>query len=148
MGFNCLKATTTSRRQLTFYHSVARNYWYSFYQPPKDERLSRPWSHPVVLNMDPLDWESSALTTRPLLHKNIWFMHIINMHFKTLRKTVIVPVILLLFSCSVTYISIFPSSKSVWLENFTLNITLENLIVDILAKEMNGLSRSFIICCW
>ena len=35
------------------------------YQPRKDERLSRPWSHPVVLNMGPLDWESSALTTRP-----------------------------------------------------------------------------------
>ena len=34
-----------------------------FYRPRKDERLSRPWSHPVVLNMRPLDWESSALTT-------------------------------------------------------------------------------------
>ena len=50
MGFNCLKATATSRRQFTFYHSVPRNYWYSFYRPCKDERLSRPWSHPVVLN--------------------------------------------------------------------------------------------------
>ena len=69
MGFNCLKATATSRRQFTFYHSVPRNYWYSFYRPRKNERLSRPWSHPVVLNMWPLDWESSALTTRPLLHK-------------------------------------------------------------------------------
>ena len=39
---------------------------YSFYQPRKDERLSQPWSHPVVLNMGPLDWESSALTTGPL----------------------------------------------------------------------------------
>ena len=29
----------------------------------KDERLSEPWSHPVVLNTEPLDWESSALTT-------------------------------------------------------------------------------------
>ena len=37
------------------------------YQPQKDERLSWPWSHPVVLNTGPLDWESSALTTRPLL---------------------------------------------------------------------------------
>ena len=27
---------------------------YSFYQPQKDERLSRPWSHPVVLNTGPL----------------------------------------------------------------------------------------------
>ena len=60
--------TATSRRQFTFYHSVPRNSWYSFYRPRKDERLSRPWSHPVVLNMGPLDWENSALTTRPLLH--------------------------------------------------------------------------------
>ena len=28
----------------------------------KDERLSRPWSHQVVLNTGPLHWESSALT--------------------------------------------------------------------------------------
>ena len=34
----------------------------------KDERLSRPWSDPVVLNTGPLDWEFSTLTTRPLLH--------------------------------------------------------------------------------
>ena len=65
MGFNCLKATATSRRQFTFYHSVPRNSWYSFYQPRKDERLSRRWSHPVVLNTGLLDWESRALTTRP-----------------------------------------------------------------------------------
>ena len=25
--------------------------------------MSQPWSHPVVLNMGLLDWESSALTT-------------------------------------------------------------------------------------
>ena len=67
MRFNCLKATTTSRRQFTFCHSVPRNSWYSFYQPRKDERLSWPWSHPVVLYMGLLDWESSALTTRSLL---------------------------------------------------------------------------------
>ena len=66
--FNCLKATATSKRQFTFYHSVPRNSWYSFYRPRKDERLSRPWSDPVVLSTEPLDWESSALTTRPLLH--------------------------------------------------------------------------------
>ena len=40
----------------------------------KDERLSRPWNHPVVLNMGPLDWESNTLTTRPLLHKNKNFL--------------------------------------------------------------------------
>ena len=71
IGFNCLKATATSRRQFTFYHSVPRNSWYSFYRPQKDERLSRPWSHPVVLSTGPLDWQSSALTTRPLLHCSI-----------------------------------------------------------------------------
>ena len=32
----------------------------------KDERLHSPWSQPVVLNLGPLDWESSTLTTRPL----------------------------------------------------------------------------------
>ena len=70
MGFNYLKAAATSRRQFTFYHSVPTNSWCSFYRPQKDEGLSRPWSHPVVfLNTGPLDWESSALTTTPLLHE-------------------------------------------------------------------------------
>ena len=35
----------------------------------EDERLSRPWCHPVVWNTGALDWKSSALTTRPLLFK-------------------------------------------------------------------------------
>ena len=48
MGLNCLKATATSRRQFTFHHSVPRTFWYSFYRPRTDERLSQPWSHPVV----------------------------------------------------------------------------------------------------
>ena len=61
--------TATSRRQFTFYHSVPRNFWYSFYRPRKDERLGQPWSHPVVLNTGPLDWQSSTLITRSLLHK-------------------------------------------------------------------------------
>ena len=69
MGSNCLKATATSGWQFTFYHWVPRNSWHSFYRPRKDERLSRSWSHPVVFNTGLLDWESSALTTRPLLHK-------------------------------------------------------------------------------
>ena len=29
--------------------------------------MSQPWDHPMVLNLEPLDWESIALTTRPLL---------------------------------------------------------------------------------
>ena len=68
MGFNCLKARATLRKQFTFYHYVSRNSWYSLYRSWKDERLSWAWNHPVVLNMGPLDWESSALTTRPLFH--------------------------------------------------------------------------------
>ena len=40
--------------------------------PRKHERLSRPWSNPVVLNTELLDWESSALTTRPLNHSQPW----------------------------------------------------------------------------
>ena len=55
MGFNYLKPSVTSRRQYTFYHKVPRYSWYSFYQPRKDERLSQPSSHPVVLNTGPLD---------------------------------------------------------------------------------------------
>ena len=61
--------TATSRRQFTFYHQVPRKSWYSFDLHRKDERLSRCWSHPVVMNTRPLDWESSALTTRQSLHK-------------------------------------------------------------------------------
>ena len=41
--------------------------WYSINQPRKDERLNQR-SLPMVLNSKPLDWESSALTTRPLSH--------------------------------------------------------------------------------
>ena len=59
MGFNCLKASATSSRQFTFYHKAPRYSWYSFYRPWKDERLSRPWSHTVVLNARPLDRKSS-----------------------------------------------------------------------------------------
>ena len=36
-----------------------------FYRSRRDGRHSRAWSHPVVLNTGPLDWEYSALTTRP-----------------------------------------------------------------------------------
>ena len=32
----------------------------------KDERLIQPWHHPVVLRTGTLEWESRALTTRPL----------------------------------------------------------------------------------
>ena len=55
--------------------------WYSFDQPWKHEKLSRSWSHPVVLNMGPLDWESSALTTRPL--DPVWMNESIQSNIKT-----------------------------------------------------------------
>ena len=56
----------TTRRQFTFYHSIPRNPMYPFDQPRKDERLTRPWSYTVAFNTGPLDWESSALTNRPV----------------------------------------------------------------------------------
>ena len=61
------RATTT--KQFTFCHIVPRSSWYSVDQPQKDARLNQPWRHPVLLNLGPLDLESRALTTRPLLHK-------------------------------------------------------------------------------
>ena len=57
----------TTRRQFTFYHSATRTSWYLFNRLRKNERLSWPWSHPAVLNLGSLDWQSSTLTTRPLL---------------------------------------------------------------------------------
>ena len=50
-----------------FFHSTPKTSWYSFNQPQEDKRLSKPWSHPVVLNLGLLDWETSALTTKPLV---------------------------------------------------------------------------------
>ena len=47
--------------------SFTWNSWYSFYWPWKGEILSRAWSHPVVSSMGTLGWESSTLTTKPLL---------------------------------------------------------------------------------
>lgn len=43
----------TTKKEFIFYHSVPR--------------LSSPWSHPMVFNLGPLNWESAALTTSPLL---------------------------------------------------------------------------------
>ena len=43
----------------------------SFYRPRKDERLSQPWSHPVVLNTGPLDWESSTLKVHKSRFQNL-----------------------------------------------------------------------------
>ena len=112
--FNCLKATATSRRQFAFYHSVPRNSWYSFYRPQKDERLSWPWSHPVVLNTGPQDWESSALTTRPNNVLNITDRKLnkIELNVNTARKqTCISP------KKSSAVILIFVIELSVWTGN-------------------------------
>ena len=66
--------------QFTFYPQVPRNSWCSCYQPQKDERLSRPWGHLVVLSTGYLDRESSVLNTRPLPHVNMLFwVDIVNM---------------------------------------------------------------------
>ena len=64
MGFNCLKATEPLQRGSLLFTT-------KFPEIPgrKDERLSRPWSHPVVLNLGPPDWESTALTTRPFIQQ-------------------------------------------------------------------------------
>ena len=105
MQFNCLKATTTSRRQFTFCHSVPRNSWYSFYRPQKDERLSRPWSHPVVLNIGLLDWESSALTTRPLLDYPIFCFYFLLLIFSIIdfRDDTYLSIYLSLFDVTSAY---------------------------------------------
>ena len=43
-----------------------RNSWYSSFQPWKDERVSQTWSHLVVLNMGPLDWNTGLLNCKNL----------------------------------------------------------------------------------
>ena len=63
MGFNCLTATGPIWGD-SFYDLVPRSSWYSIDQPWKDERLSWPRNHPVLLNLGTLDWKSSALTTK------------------------------------------------------------------------------------
>ena len=42
-------------------------------------RISGPLSHPVVLNTGPLDWESSTLTTRPLLHLSLGYCSMLSL---------------------------------------------------------------------
>ena len=59
----------STRRQFHFYCSVPRSSRNWTDRPRKDERLSWPCSHPVVLNPGLLDWESGTLTTRSLLHE-------------------------------------------------------------------------------
>ena len=65
MGFKCLKATEPLRGDSLLPKSSEQ----SFDRPWKDERLSQPLSYLEVLNRRSMDWDSSALTSRPLLQK-------------------------------------------------------------------------------
>ena len=69
MRFNCLKATEPLKGDslLFTFKSPGVGFWSSFDQLWKDKKLSQSWSHPVVLNTRPLDWEPSTLTTKPKL---------------------------------------------------------------------------------
>ena len=63
-----LKAAEPQRAvNLLLTPGVSRSSWYLFNQLKKGKSLNLPWSHPLVLNLKPLDWKASALTTRPLL---------------------------------------------------------------------------------
>ena len=53
--------------------------WYPFYQPQKDERQSRSWSHPVVLNTGPVDWESSTSKKR-ISNLATWALFILKLY--------------------------------------------------------------------
>ena len=63
-GVQWLKAMgATTRSHFNFYHQVPRRSWHSLDWSRRDERLSWPLSHPVVLSSGALDRNSSALTT-------------------------------------------------------------------------------------
>ena len=82
MGLNCIKPTkATTSRQFTFYHSVPSTFWHWFSWPQKDERLRLPRSYPAVLNLEPLDWESSTL---PLGHWSFRLTHLLFIYEQTL----------------------------------------------------------------
>ena len=52
-------------------HYKEASSWYLFDRIWNDEKLSQPWNHLLVWNMGPLDYQSSALTTKPLLPRPI-----------------------------------------------------------------------------
>ena len=58
-----------TRRQFTFQHQIPSSLQYSFDWPWKEERstLSQPCTNWMVVNLAPLDWESSKLTFTWLL---------------------------------------------------------------------------------
>ena len=59
MGFNCLKASATLMWQ--FLSLTSKKFLVLILSTPEGWWLSGPWSWPVVLNMGPLDLESSTL---------------------------------------------------------------------------------------
>ena len=65
MEFNCVKATEppTTRRQFTFTTKSPEVTGTHLIDLRRMKRLSRSWTHTVVLNFGPLDWKFSALTT-------------------------------------------------------------------------------------
>ena len=74
MGFNSLKATEPLQSD-----SLLLLFTTQFPGFPGTHlidlgRLSQPWSHQVVLNLGPLNWESSALTTRSLIRSLTKFL--------------------------------------------------------------------------
>ena len=104
----------TTMRQFTYYLQALRRSWYSFDRPRKDE--SRGSNHTVVLNLELLDRESSALTNRPLLREpspqkeHPEWPHLISfwcLCCKLWTDLIISPVLLILtfkfFSCCLTW---------------------------------------------
>ena len=59
--------------EAVYFLSLSSLTGYSFSRPQKNERLSQPWSHPVVLNMGPLDSKFSTLTIRPLFQSLLFY---------------------------------------------------------------------------
>ena len=68
MGFNCLKVQCWYENSVYFLplstQKILVLIWLTL---DRWKAVSRPWSHQVVLNLGPLDWESSALINWPLL---------------------------------------------------------------------------------
>ena len=63
-GFTASVLQNHYKKKVVFLPKVPGNSWYSSDQPKKDEKLSSTWSHSVVLELRPLYWEFSTLTTR------------------------------------------------------------------------------------
>ena len=68
MGFNCFKVQCWYENSVYFLplstQKILVLIWLTL---DRWKAVIRPWSHQVVLNLGPLDWESSALINWPLL---------------------------------------------------------------------------------